>query len=87
MNPFNRGLVLSALDKASKAFNSYYERVKEIQVEKDYSDCVVNSYLSSFRTQLNQIENLKNYVRSTESEITVNLTQEQFTLIQNYYLQ
>jgi hypothetical protein len=86
MNPFNKGLVLSALDKASKSVNSYYERVKEIQVEKDYSAHVVNPYLSTFRTQLNQVENLKSYVRSTESEITVNLTQEQFTLIQNYYL-
>lgn len=88
MNPFNKGVALDAIDAIDDTIEkveSFYDRVIKIKEENDYPTCVTNRYLQCFRRQIEQLNNLKIYVSSVVSETTVNLTQDQFTLIQNFY--
>lgn len=85
MNSFNKRVVLDAIDDSIAKVSSYCDSVNVITQERDYSTYVTSTYLKAFKRQLNQLNDLKIYVSNVASDTTVNLTQDQFNLIQNYY--
>ena len=91
MNPFPKQNVLEALDRAIENETSLSEKINSERINHYsswlYDDLVIQS--SKSQNKLEDLLDLRQYVINIQQinplNYSVNLTQEQFKLIQEYY--
>ena len=93
MNPFPKHYVVLALNRAIEEAKIAHQQLIDSINSGELIKCpdwhlhgMVNQ-ISDISNKLNELEDLRNYVTniSNQQPSTVNLTQDQFKLIQEYY--
>lgn len=93
MNPFAKQTALEALDRAIEEAKIAQQQLIDASTSGELIKCpawhfhsVINQ-ISDISNKLIELEDLRNYVTniSNQQPFIVNLTQDQFKLIQDYY--
>ena len=95
MNPFSKQNVLEALDRAIEEAKIAHQQLIDDSTSGELIKCPawhlhsMMNQISDISNKLNELEDLRNYVINIQQtnplNYSVNLTQDQFKLIQEYY--